>query len=529
MSLVFGWALLVLLGTWSVNANALETCPAIVQNALEATDERCEGLGRNQVCYGARSVRASFFEAVNADAFDEPADVVGLEGVSALATDPVNLETGEVGVAVMRIQALLPNTLPGQAVIMVLVGDMQLENAVTEDAVNLSDPIRVTATVSSNLRAEPSSNGAVLSSVPPGAALLVDGINTEGDWLRVVNDGLTRWISRDLVATDADLNRLTVISPDSYGTMQAFTLRGGVGNSDCEEASEALMVQSPQGTRVTLNVNGRDVTIGSSVVFQPTEDHMNIGVLEGYAELDNGQVVVPGFFASALTDPETGEITGDWNPPTLFSQTQAEEFEAFEAVPDELLNYTIESPEQATLDILRELEREGVAYNTLRDIPPDQLNSEFNLDEFINLPPTRVDDLTCEAGACLQPPEIACRCALCGVACPSGDGFGRGGNDSITPITHGMDSISSNTSNNGGLNQRSDDPNGGGSDSNSGSDDPNGSGNDSNSGSDGNPNRGGNDSNSDSSGSNSNGSGSGSSGGGSDSGGDTLGGSPPNT
>ena len=71
--------------------------------------------------------------------FNEPSDVTDISMIETIRTAPFNLEGEQWGVAVMVLQANLPQTLPGQNVTFILMGDTELENAVApEDAY---DPI----------------------------------------------------------------------------------------------------------------------------------------------------------------------------------------------------------------------------------------------------------------------------------------------------------------------------------------------------------------------------------------------------
>jgi hypothetical protein len=114
------------------------------------------------------------------------------------------------GVVMMRLQANLPDTLPGQNVTFLLFGDVELTSAVTEE------------------------------------------------------------------------------NSDEYTPMQAFYLATGLGDSQCAEAPESgLVVQTPDGVgEVAFNVNGVDISMGSTVQFQAQRGgEMNVRTLEGAASL----------------------------------------------------------------------------------------------------------------------------------------------------------------------------------------------------------------------------------------------------
>ncbi len=110
------------------------TCPALVESALAAAGEACADLERNTACYGHSLVEATFFEDRDDLVFSAPADRVALADLQTLTTAPLDGEANTWGVALLHLQANLPDTLPGQAVTMLLMGDATLENDVTPEA-----------------------------------------------------------------------------------------------------------------------------------------------------------------------------------------------------------------------------------------------------------------------------------------------------------------------------------------------------------------------------------------------------------
>ncbi len=108
-------------------------CPTIVKNALDATDDACSATGRNQACYGNISLTAEAAEDAPKFTFTEPGDLVEIAGVKNFLLSPLDTETETWGVALMKIQANLPETLPGQNVTLILFGDVEITNAATEE------------------------------------------------------------------------------------------------------------------------------------------------------------------------------------------------------------------------------------------------------------------------------------------------------------------------------------------------------------------------------------------------------------
>ena len=122
------FGLLFLLGGAATLAQNDDICPVIVQQALEATDAACQDTGRNEACYGNISIDAEPREDVTDFTFEQQGDKVTVTAIEALTLSPFDPETEAWGVALLRLQANLPETLPGQNVTFLLFGDVELVN-----------------------------------------------------------------------------------------------------------------------------------------------------------------------------------------------------------------------------------------------------------------------------------------------------------------------------------------------------------------------------------------------------------------
>jgi hypothetical protein len=107
-------------------------CPSIVEDALSATDNACEDTGRNEACYGNINLFAEPQENVPDFTFEQAGDRVKLETVKSLALSPMDTVMDIWGVALLRVQANIPDTLPGQNVTFLLFGNVAIENAQSE-------------------------------------------------------------------------------------------------------------------------------------------------------------------------------------------------------------------------------------------------------------------------------------------------------------------------------------------------------------------------------------------------------------
>jgi hypothetical protein len=298
--------LLLLLSVSTVLAQM--TCPALVEEALLAVDENCAEIGRNEACYGYNRVEASFAGEVAEDFFSQPADVASVIDLETIRTAPLDLENEQWGVAVMSLQANMPNTLPGQNVTFILIGDTEVENAVAADEVfTPSDGITVTVTFPQGaaLRSGPGDNFNVIFPVATGTQLTADGLSQDGAWVRTAYNDRPVWARRSTLADDPAIAALPTLNSELRTPMQAFYLRTGIGQPACEEApDDILLVQGPEDIEIELTVNGANVSLGSSGAFRVVEidgqPFLEVIVFDGefIIEGENGApdtVITPGF------------------------------------------------------------------------------------------------------------------------------------------------------------------------------------------------------------------------------------------
>ena len=219
------------------------TCTPLLESALAALDENCTGLERNSACYGYNRVEATFArDDFPVESFSHPADVTQLVELNTITTAPLDEETDEWGVVLMRVQANLPGTLPGQNVTFVLMGDAAM-----------------------------------------------------------ANDG---------AAVDAN-------------PMQSFYFTTGVGNPNCNESPNSLIIQAPHSTQVELTINGAEVMLSSTAFLTLVEDAegepgIELTLAEGEAVINGSMVVPEGHWALIPIEDEllddTFPVTTDETP-----------------------------------------------------------------------------------------------------------------------------------------------------------------------------------------------------------------------
>jgi hypothetical protein len=252
------------------------SCPDIVEQALEAVENYCSELGRNQACYGNIQLSAQPQPDVSSFNFTDTGDIVDAGDILSLDLSPLDESSGDWGVALMSLQVDIPNTLPGQNITFILFGDVELENAASE----------------------------------------------------------------------------------GQSPIQAFYLRTGIGAMDCEEAPESgLLVQTPEGIdEVSFNINGVDVKVGSTVLFQTNaiseqENEMLISTVEGTAVVSFEDEAYPAIAGTRVRLPLNQELLPTGRP----SLPETYEEGSLDNLPIDVLPREIEiAPPLEAIELLQE-------------------------------------------------------------------------------------------------------------------------------------------------------------------------------
>ncbi|MCA0456365.1 MAG: LysM peptidoglycan-binding domain-containing protein [Chloroflexi bacterium] len=336
-------------------------CPALVEMALTQVGNNCADMGRNTACYGFNQLTARFNQAVDGNYFQKPSDRVELGILSSIQTAPLDLDNDQWGIAVMNVQANVPDTLPGQAVTFLLLGDSEIEDAVITDST--VPAVTVILQTAADLRSSAQPTSGTIGKLAAGTVVDADAISSDGASIRLVLNEATGWVSRDSVNPNPTLDRLPVVSSNSDSPMQSFYFRTRTGSDlQCSQTPSALVVQSPQGIKVNLTANGADIQLGSLITLQVLPDGrtMQLTTLEGEAILNPGapdEVRVPAGSTTTrcLSEPQDLGIDGrandlmvggdcSWEQPRSATYLELEVGQTGQAIIDRLGLTQIETP-----------------------------------------------------------------------------------------------------------------------------------------------------------------------------------------
>src|SRR5258708_7939791 len=131
-------------GTHSVSAQSAGPTPSACTKLLSLIEKNmqksCNGLDRDQVCYGNDAISVKFKDQGAQNAFGKVGDIVPITAITSITTSPLNPDTNKWGLAVFKVRADVPNSTANQAVTFIVYGDTTLTNKTTPDAARPAAP-----------------------------------------------------------------------------------------------------------------------------------------------------------------------------------------------------------------------------------------------------------------------------------------------------------------------------------------------------------------------------------------------------
>ncbi len=363
-------------------AQAVNTCPDIVNQSLLSLGTSCASADPNTTCYGHPEMNVAAFTTAPAPTYNQPGNRVPLSQVEAIQTGPLNLNTGNWGLNLMNVSANIPTALSQKGVVFVQFGGVEVESAVDPGKAvsGLTIGIPVTTATTANLLTwpEPSINGHasnLVTSLPAGAPLSVDAISPggpNGPSVRAVYTDptlgpVTGWVLKSALITSVDLSSLPVIGPDDLNYFQSFYYRTGIGLStqDCAESTSLLFVQGPKNAPTDLKVFDQSIRIESTIVLLslPAQDTLGnelelidlTGLLILYPDTPQQIIVPPGFKTTIKLgnidaslgiqgDADEKTVNGTFTPPVPLTQNELDGLKGLEDIPSNDTNYPIKIP-----------------------------------------------------------------------------------------------------------------------------------------------------------------------------------------
>ncbi len=275
-----------------VRAEDRSACRILVDEGIAAAAAACSSAGADSACYGHAGVVVS--AATDGSVLSSVGQIAPLSQIQSLTTSAASLENGDWGIAVLNIQAGLPEGAAG--VRGALFGDSVLTSAVRAEAATTQTlTVRTFDDLPVLLRAGASSNFPQITRMTFKQEGAADGRNAKNTWVRVRLDGMVGWASMNQIRLEGDIESLPIlddrnIAPDFLYTapMQALTLSNvpARGKPACAEAASGLLLQRSAESGadpVSLLVNGVELTFLSAtlVLRAAPKEHLDVMAIEG--------------------------------------------------------------------------------------------------------------------------------------------------------------------------------------------------------------------------------------------------------
>src|SRR5258708_14726126 len=147
-----------------------KTCPDVIKAALATTDKKCAATGRNKACYGNIALNAEAQPGAKNFTFTKPGDTAALNSLRTTRLSALDATANTWCIVVLRVQANLPDTAPGQNVTRLMFGDVGLTDEPTGAALVPSTSATPAATSATAAATSAATAGATVTATAGGSA-----------------------------------------------------------------------------------------------------------------------------------------------------------------------------------------------------------------------------------------------------------------------------------------------------------------------------------------------------------------------
>lgn len=236
------------------------TCGELVTVALETASDNCRQLGRNQACYGNALVKAEF-QAGASVTFNQAGDLADLTLINKLSTAALDESVQQWGIAILKAQANLSDSLPGQNVTFLLFGSTSLDNLSPDmEAVILRTDQATTSCVDAV-------QAGLLIQSPDGVSsqLRINGVDIQLSSTAYLTAQINREMNIALVEGSAEVSSGAVTRSIQPGAQVRVLLGGDNGLQAVGPPSEPEPFDGVNISRAPINLLERPVTIPAPI------------------------------------------------------------------------------------------------------------------------------------------------------------------------------------------------------------------------------------------------------------------------
>lgn len=327
LSRIFLFLLLVLGFQIVLILNAQAECEALITSAFESIEDTCGNLEGNSGC---------------------TTDIGQVAPVSDFQSLNSSQTTENLSIGLMNVSANVPLGLSEEGMRLFLIGDVTVENAV--DPASAFEPAQgatISTIVGANIRSIPSPDGRLVTTATVGTEFIADGLSSDSQWVNIITDVGTAWISRQIIAVvEGDLDSLPVITNDSRTLWQELFLSMNASSGCSETLPPLLYIQGPDNMLASMTVNNVEVRINSEIALHISNNNvMSIYTLEGVA-ISDGISVPAGFTMSIQLSEDGRDRNGSWTNLRPIESFERDFLVGLQLLPTNTLYRAVEVPSQ---------------------------------------------------------------------------------------------------------------------------------------------------------------------------------------
>jgi hypothetical protein len=327
MLLILGFQIVLIL-------SAQSECETLVVSGFNQLSELCADSGGGSACQSETG---------------ETVPLGDINTISTIMTDDV-MQTAR-----LNVHANVPLGLSEEGMRLFVIGDATVENAIDPaTAFEPSAGATVSTIVGANIRSFPSADGRLVTTAAVGTELVADGLNSDRQWVHVITDEGTAWISRQIITVvEGDLDSLPIINDNTRTLWQEFFLSTVQEEDGCGNAFPSMLfVQGPENMLATLTVNNVELSINSDIMLLIDENNiMQLYTIKGVARGD-GISVPAGFTMSIQLSDDGRNRNGSWSNLRPIEDDERNFLFGLEMIPETLLDHPVEVPSQEQVNEL---------------------------------------------------------------------------------------------------------------------------------------------------------------------------------
>lgn len=123
-----------------VEAQTDSVCSIVMETAISNLNTHCDTTGRNEACYGHHELTALPQANIEELDFESPGDIESVVRIQSLQLSGFDEEAELYSMALMRLQANIPDSIPGTNITIILFGETTIESADTQETESQTSP-----------------------------------------------------------------------------------------------------------------------------------------------------------------------------------------------------------------------------------------------------------------------------------------------------------------------------------------------------------------------------------------------------